>query len=343
MLFGHEWVTGQGDLAFAALDPADPAHRPHRDPGGDGAGFFIALVLGLDLRGAEAVARSASSAASTTASWSSSCATRRSWCSSSFSTTSCRVTASSCPPSSPGRSRSALQYSAYTSEVYRAGIEAVPRGQWEAAPRARPDRAAHLHRTSSCRRRSRASCRRSATTLVSMLKDMPVLSVVTVLEMLGVAKHDRRPDLRVSGAASAWSGVHLPHSHAGRLLLVRLLERALPKRDSPSMTTEPTRSIRFDKVTKRFGALTVLDGLDFAVQPGEKVTLIGPSGSGKSTVLRILMTLERDPGGHDRADGRPLWHEERDGRLVPARARRTCARCASTSAWCSRASTSSRT
>jgi polar amino acid transport system ATP-binding protein len=50
--------------------------------------------------------------------------------------------------------------------------------------------------------------------------------------------------------------------------------------------------IQFTDVTKRFGALTVLDHFDFSVQPGEKVTLIGPSGSGKSTVLRILMTLE---------------------------------------------------
>ena len=50
--------------------------------------------------------------------------------------------------------------------------------------------------------------------------------------------------------------------------------------------------IQFNDVTKRFGNLTVLDRFNFAVQPGEKVTLIGPSGSGKSTVLRILMTLE---------------------------------------------------
>jgi len=54
--------------------------------------------------------------------------------------------------------------------------------------------------------------------------------------------------------------------------------------------TEPL--IRFEKVMKRFGTLTVLDNFDFTVAPGEKVTLIGPSGSGKSTVLRILMTLE---------------------------------------------------
>lgn len=59
------------------------------------------------------------------------------------------------------------------------------------------------------------------------------------------------------------------------------------------MTQDATTPIvRFQGVTKRFGALTVLDDFDFVVHPGEKVTLIGPSGSGKSTVLRILMTLE---------------------------------------------------
>ncbi|UOK69430.1 ectoine/hydroxyectoine ABC transporter ATP-binding protein EhuA [Ancylobacter polymorphus] len=54
----------------------------------------------------------------------------------------------------------------------------------------------------------------------------------------------------------------------------------------------PAPLIQFAGVTKRFGALTVLDDFNFEVAPGEKVTLIGPSGSGKSTVLRILMTLE---------------------------------------------------
>jgi polar amino acid transport system ATP-binding protein len=80
--------------------------------------------------------------------------------------------------------------------------------------------------------------------------------------------------------------------------------------------TEPI--IRFDKVVKRYGALTVIDGLDFTVAPGEKVTIIGPSGSGKSTVLRILMTLEQIQGGVITVGGEPLWHEERNGTLQPA-------------------------
>ncbi|SMQ60175.1 amino acid ABC transporter ATP-binding protein, PAAT family [Devosia lucknowensis] len=77
--------------------------------------------------------------------------------------------------------------------------------------------------------------------------------------------------------------------------------------------------IRFDKVEKRFGDLTVLNKLDFSVKRGEKVSIIGPSGSGKSTVLRILMTLEGIDGGSVTVDGEPLWHENSgDGSLKPA-------------------------
>src|SRR5690606_29143609 len=76
--------------------------------------------------------------------------------------------------------------------------------------------------------------------------------------------------------------------------------------------------IQFDKVVKRFGDVTVLDHLDFNVQKGEKVTIIGPSGSGKSTVLRILMTLETINEGVIHVAGKPLWHELRNGELVPA-------------------------
>lgn len=77
--------------------------------------------------------------------------------------------------------------------------------------------------------------------------------------------------------------------------------------------------IRFDKVAKRFGDISVLDGLDFTVSRGEKVTIIGPSGSGKSTILRILMTLEDISDGTVWVDGEPLWHEKAgDGTLKPA-------------------------
>ena len=76
--------------------------------------------------------------------------------------------------------------------------------------------------------------------------------------------------------------------------------------------------VRFENVTKRFGDFTCLDNLNFEVKRGEKVTIIGPSGSGKSTVLRVLMTLEPINAGVVYVDGKPLWHEEKNGKLVPA-------------------------
>lgn len=80
--------------------------------------------------------------------------------------------------------------------------------------------------------------------------------------------------------------------------------------------TEPI--IEFDRISKRFGPLTVLDELSFTVAPGEKLALIGPSGSGKTTILRILMTLESIDGGHIRVDGDYLYHMQQGERLVPA-------------------------
>ncbi len=74
----------------------------------------------------------------------------------------------------------------------------------------------------------------------------------------------------------------------------------------------------FDKVEKRFGSVVVLKDLDFEVNQGEKVTIIGPSGSGKSTVLRILMTLETISSGVVYVGGEPLWHERKNDKLVPA-------------------------
>jgi polar amino acid transport system ATP-binding protein len=79
--------------------------------------------------------------------------------------------------------------------------------------------------------------------------------------------------------------------------------------------------VRFDKVTKRYGPLTVLDELDLDVARGEKVAIIGPSGSGKTTVLRMIMTLEKIDDGVIHVDGEPLTHMRRNGRLVAADAR----------------------
>ena len=56
-------------------------------------------------------------------------------------------------------------------------------------------------------------------------------------------------------------------------------------------------------ITKSFGALQVLRGLDLEVAPGEVVAVMGASGAGKTTLLQILGTLLRPDGGTLTIDG----------------------------------------
>jgi polar amino acid transport system ATP-binding protein len=76
--------------------------------------------------------------------------------------------------------------------------------------------------------------------------------------------------------------------------------------------------VRFENVSKRYGQLTVLDGLNLDIARGEKVSIIGPSGSGKTTVLRMLMTLETINDGVIWVEGQPLTHVRKNGSFVPA-------------------------
>ncbi|UKD59622.1 amino acid ABC transporter ATP-binding protein [Amycolatopsis sp. FU40] len=73
--------------------------------------------------------------------------------------------------------------------------------------------------------------------------------------------------------------------------------------------------VRARGVTKRFGAIPVLRGVDLDVRPGEVTCVIGPSGSGKSTLLRCLNHLEKIDGGEIEIDGRLLGYRRRKGRL----------------------------
>jgi len=80
-----------------------------------------------------------------------------------------------------------LHYSAYTAEVYRAGIDGVPRGQWEAAL-ALDMSPWHLWRAVILPQAIPPVIPALGNYLVAMFKDTPLLAAITVLELLQTAK-----------------------------------------------------------------------------------------------------------------------------------------------------------
>lgn len=74
--------------------------------------------------------------------------------------------------------------------------------------------------------------------------------------------------------------------------------------------------IEFDSVSFSYGEAPALEGVNFAVEPGETVALVGPSGAGKSTVFNLLPRLYDVTAGAVRIDGQDL----RDVTLASLRA-----------------------
>ena len=62
----------------------------------------------------------------------------------------------------------------------------------------------------------------------------------------------------------------------------------------------------FDRVTKRFGALTAVDDVSISIKKGEFFSLLGPSGCGKTTLLRMLGGFERPDSGRIYLDGKDI-------------------------------------
>ncbi|GAA3851715.1 ectoine/hydroxyectoine ABC transporter permease subunit EhuD [Streptomyces sp. NPDC003328] len=118
-----------------------------------------------------------------------------------------------------------LHYSTYTMQVYRAGIEAVPAGQWEAAtalslPMRRTWTAVILPQ----------AIRRVVPALgnyvISMLKDTPMLMAITVLDMLGEARLFSQQHFQFTEPLTVIGVAFVLISYPASLLL-RALERRL--------------------------------------------------------------------------------------------------------------------
>ena len=73
-----------------------------------------------------------------------------------------------------------------------------------------------------------------------------------------------------------------------------------------------TFAVELSNVTRHFGAIKAVDGVDLRIKPGEFFAMLGPSGSGKTTCLRLIAGFEQPDSGHiaifgDSADGVPPY------------------------------------
>jgi len=61
--------------------------------------------------------------------------------------------------------------------------------------------------------------------------------------------------------------------------------------------------VRMDGVSRHYGTLRALDGVDLRIRGGEWLSVMGPSGSGKSTLINLLGALDRPTAGRLWVDG----------------------------------------
>jgi lactose/L-arabinose transport system ATP-binding protein len=74
--------------------------------------------------------------------------------------------------------------------------------------------------------------------------------------------------------------------------------------------------VTLDKVTKRFGDVQVIHGVDLKIEDGEFCVFVGPSGCGKSTLLRMVAGLEETSSGTLRIGTRDVTHTDPSERGV---------------------------
>lgn len=88
-------------------------------------------------------------------------------------------------------------------------------------------------------------------------------------------------------------------------------------------SSQAPEMIRVTNLSKAFGSLEVLKGVDLQVRKGEIISIIGPSGSGKSTLLRTLIHLERANDGEILVEGEEVRNAS--GSHIPeAKIRQRC-------------------
>jgi ATP-binding cassette subfamily B protein len=110
--------------------------------------------------------------------------------------------------------------------------------------------------------------------------------------------------------SQVWGEIAQTSGAAERLFEILSVEPAVKPPPRPLALPVPSRgAVSFDAVRFAYPArpnAIVLDGVSFAVSPGERVALVGPSGAGKSTIFHLLLRFYDPLSGRVAYDGAPV-------------------------------------
>src|SRR5262245_13416940 len=106
------------------------------------------------------------------------------------------------------------------------------------------------------------------------------------------------------------------HSQARHISSSRRVSLANPDARKTRGVTSMTPIIEARGLTKRYGDVAALSGLDLVAEPGRVTALLGPNGAGKTTFVSAVATLVRPDGGELRVAGIDVASEPRRVRHV---------------------------
>ena len=146
--------------------------------------------------------------------------------------------------------------------------------------------------------------------LLTMLAKEQGLQIILVL-----AKTDEIPEFITHIVEVKEMKVMPKATHRGQSLCNPVANAPYSQQgQSPCATAVPEEVIKFNKVTIRYGARTILKDLDWTVRKGEHWSLSGQNGSGKSTLLSLVCAdnpqsyaCDISLFGHQRGSGESIW------------------------------------
>lgn len=137
--------------------------------------------------------------------------------------------------------------------------------------------------------------------------------IVGLLDQLGLLPSALPSTVSEPRSADGSPAVAKPATGSGSATVERR-RRPNPRREGD----EASAAVEARSLTKRFGEVTAVDDVSFAIGAGRVVGFLGPNGAGKTTTLRMLLGLVRPSSGSSLVMGRPYRQLDEPRRTVGA-------------------------